>query len=255
MAFTLENQLNTLNDSLYQATRFMQRDFGEIVHLQSSKRGVDDFVNKCYSRLQNKITGSLLERRPQYGLILSNEPAPQNCEYFFVVEPVSGLANFKHGIPFCCMAVALFGQHKDGTNEALAISIHNPILRETFYAAKAKGAWSENFNETVVPKSRMRVSTQGDFSNAIASSSLSNDAFVQNRNFGSDLLEMAYLAAGRVDIVMHQTENILTDAGLMLVREAGGYIELKNDKFLATNDALQKQVSEVFQNIVVQNNE
>ena len=129
MSLPLEHQIRTLNDVMHESARFMQRDFGEIVQLQNSKKGVQDFTNKCYSRLQSKITTALAEKRPNYAIINVNDPAPKDCEYFLVVEPISGIANFQHSLPFCCSAIALF---KQDSEEALAIAIHNPILRETF---------------------------------------------------------------------------------------------------------------------------
>ena len=232
-----------MNDCIHESARYMQRDFGEIVQLQNSKRGTEDFTAKCYSRLQNKLVTALDEKRPQYGIILANEPKPTD-EYFFCIEPISGVDNFKRSIPFCAIAIGLFNQQ-----EALAFSIHNPILRETFYAGKGMGAWFENYNDTVVPKSRMRVSNQGDFLNAFISTPFKTD-FVQSRNFGSHLLEMAYLAAGRLDIVMHKAESLLTQAAFLMVKEAGGYVEEKGDKCLASNDSLRKPASEVFSGIV-----
>ena len=60
---------------------------------------------------------------------------------------------------------------------------------------------------------------------------------------------MAYLAAGRFDIIINKYEDLLTNAGLMLIREAGGYVNSKNDSFLASNDPLHKQAIEILNNL------
>lgn len=254
MTFSVENQLKAINDSIHEASRFMQRDFSELVHLQGSKRGVSDFVHKCYVRLQSKLISALAIKRPNYKVMLANEPTSSNdSEYFYVIEPVSGIVNFRHGIPFCCMVVALFKKDADLQDQPIAISIHNPILRETFYAGKAFGAWSENYNETIIPKSRMRTSSNTDLDNAVISSSLFTFSTIQGRNFGSDFLEMAYLACGRIDAIIHQQESLLTQAGLMLIIEAGGYTESIGNHFLASSSVLQKQTSEIFHSLVSSN--
>lgn len=227
-----------LCDLTHEASYFMQRDFSEMLQLQNSKRGVQDFANKCYERIKYKLVKSLADQRPTYGVILPHEKPPTDCEFFIVIEPISGLNNFKHSLPFCCIAVALF---KKDSEEALAIAIHNPILRETFYAAKGLGSWFENYTETNVPKSRMRVSTQNSFSEAFISSNTSNS----NVNLGCTILEMAYLSAGRLDIMVKKNQNLMTKAAFTLIREAGGRIEFqgKND-FLASNEALHRQAVE-----------
>ena len=248
MTLNLEHQVKMLNNVLHESARFMQRDFGEITQLQSSKKGVQDFTRKCYSRLESKLSTALAEKRPQYGISLASGESSKNCEYFFVLEPIAGIMNFQRSIPFCCSAIALFKQDPKDP-EALVIAIHNPILRETFYAAKGLGAWFENYTESIIPKSRIRVSSQNNFADAFVATSIAANKFNYPRNLGSSLLEMAYLAAGRFDIIINKYEDLLTNAGLMLIREAGGYVNSKNDSFLASNDPLHKQAIEIFNNL------
>ncbi len=243
MSTNISHQVKLINDAIHESARFMQRDFGEIVQLQNSKRGVSDFTHKCYSRLQNKLISALDQRRPNYGIILANETTPKD-EYFFCIEPISGIDNFQKAIPFCAIAIALFKQEK-GIIEPQALSIHNPILRETFYCGKGIGSWFENYNETNVPKSRMRVSKQGDVVNAITSAPFEIDLTL-SRRLGSSLLEMAYLSCGRLDLVIHKAESLLTQAAFLMVREAGGHAEEKDNKYFACNNNLLKSASEVF---------
>jgi myo-inositol-1(or 4)-monophosphatase len=226
--------MKMLCDVLHEASHFMQRDFGEIVQLQNSKKGTQDFINKCYERIKYKLIKSFSEKRPGYGIITPNEAIP-DTKFFAIIEPISGITNFQHSIPFCAIAIALFEQ---GDDEALAFAVHNPILRETFYAAKGLGAWFENYNETIVPKSRMRVSTQNSFSSAFISSSSGNV------NLGCDLLEIAYLSAARLDIIIKRSDNLMNKAAFILIREAGGRIHAENNQFLASNETLHKQAVE-----------
>lgn len=227
MSTNIEHQINLIIDAVLNCSRFMQRDFNEITQLQNSKRGVEDFVNKCNMRMKGKLTDYLVEKRPKYPVIVTGEPLPQNCDYFFVIEPIGGLENFKHNIPFCCTSIALF---KNDSKDALAIVIHNPILRETFYAADGLGAWFENHNETSTPKSRMRVSTQNN----------SDKAF--ERKLGNPLLELAYLAAGRLDFVSYIEYNSMVQAAFKMISEAKGTVIFKDNGFTATNGSIHKQI-------------
>lgn len=225
MSTNLEHQINLIIDAALDCSRFMQRDFNEITQLQNSKRGVDDFVNKCHMRIKGRLTDYLNEKRPKYAVITASEALPQDVDYFFVIEPISGIENFKHSIPFCCSAIALFQKNVE---EALAVVINNPILRETFYAANGLGSWFENHTETSAPKSRMRVSAQNKIENAFT------------RNLGNPLLEMAYLAAGRFDIVNGDIDNLIIRSALTMIREAGGAVNFKDHKFIANNGSLIK---------------
>lgn len=230
MSTNLNHQLTMLCDIIHESSHFMQRDFGEITQLQNSKKGTKDFTLKCYDRIKSKLIRSLEEKRPQYGVILPEEGFTGknfNC----VIEPISGIRNFSRAIPFCAIAAALFEN-----KEPIAVAIHNPILRETFYAAKGLGAWLENYNQTSLPKSRIRVSSQL----SIVDSLIAND----NINLGCDLLELAYLAAARIDLVPSEISNHMVQASLLLVREAGGMLIVKDQKFIAGNEALCKQAQE-----------
>ncbi len=217
-----------LCDVVHEASYFMQRDFGEVVQLQSSRKGPRDFTNKCYDRIKYKLTKSFAEKRPDYPVITSNDKKPQDGDFFILIEPISGIDNFSHSIPFCAIAGFLFDRKLD---EPIAAIIHNPILRESFYGARGLGAWFENYNETIVPKSRMRVSNQDDINNAY----IVADNYL---NLGCDLLEIAYLAAARFDILVKKDGNLINEAALLLIKEAGGSIHSDGDNLLLSNGML-----------------
>jgi myo-inositol-1(or 4)-monophosphatase len=234
VSISIEQQIKAMNDSLHESVRFMQRDFSEIIQLQNSKKGVQDFTQKCYTRLHDRVSASLKEKRPNYSIILPNQPFPSS-EYCFVIEPISGINNFQHSIPFCCSVITLFQQ-----NKPIAITIYNPAMRETFYVGKGSGAWFENYGETVVPKSRMRVSNQNSFTNAFIMSPLVTEENTYC-NFGCTVLELAYLAAGRCDIVVNKNNSFIIDAMLSLIKESGAHVYSQGNLFFASNEILQKQ--------------
>ena len=85
MSTNLIHQMKMLCDVLIEASHYMQRDFGEIIQLQNSKRGTQDFTNKCYDRIKYKLTKSLEEKRPGYTIIITHEKAPENCNFFIFI--------------------------------------------------------------------------------------------------------------------------------------------------------------------------
>lgn len=221
MSTNLEHQISLLINTIIDCSRFMIRDFNEILLLQSSKRGVNDFTSKCITRIKTRLTESLNESRPKYAVILPNDPVPSS-EFYFVIEPLSGINNFKHGIPFFCSSIALYSSNKD---TALGVIINNPVLKELFYSGQGLGAWSENYNDTVTPKSRLRVSP------------LSQEQFSINLN--NPLLELGLLAAGRLDKVNSCENNLILKAAALLVKEAGGSISFNENGFEASNGSIK----------------
>ncbi len=241
MSTNINHQLNFLSDVLHESSHYMQRDFGEIANLQTSKRGTLDFVQKCYMRIKQKMLKSIAEKRPSYKIITPEEKIPDEGDFYVIIEPISGITNFQHAIPFCAISIALIDRR---SNQATAIAIHNPILRETFYAGKNYGAWLENYNETIVPKCRIRVSNQNDFSQAFSSISDANNNSVINLN--CDLLEVAYFSSARFDIIMKKEDNLMIKAAQLLIREAGGHIFSQAGYFIASNEFLHKHAIEKF---------
>lgn len=239
MSTNINHQVKFLCDVLHESSHFMQRDFGEITNLQNSKKGTSDFAQKCYMRIKQKMLNSIAEKRPSYKIITSEEKIPDQCDFYLVIEPISGIKNFQHAIPFCAISIALFDRNSD---QAIAIAIHNPILRESFYAGKNYGAWFENYNETIVPKCRIRVSSQNDLSQAFSNIvNVHNDSII---NLNCDLLEIAYFSSARFDIILKRDNNLLNNASQLLIREAGGHITSKDGYFLASNEFLHKHAIE-----------
>lgn len=240
MSTNINHQVKFLCDVLHESAHFMQRDFGEITNLQNSKKGTSEFAQKCYMRIKQKMLNSITEKRPSYKVITVEEKIPDQGDFYLVIEPISGITNFQHAIPFCAISIALFDRNSDQT---IAIAIHNPILRETFYAGKNYGAWFENYNETIIPRCRIRVSGQNNISQAFSSfANINNNSSIINLN--CDLLEIAYFSSARFDIILKKDDSLLNKASQLLIREAGGHITSKDGYFIASNEFLHKHAVE-----------
>jgi myo-inositol-1(or 4)-monophosphatase len=151
------------------------------------------------------------------------------------LDPLDGTVNFVHGIPMFSVSLALYRGP-----EPLFGVVHAPRLGETFVAARGAGCW---LLETPGGPSRLSVSATSELSESIlatgfpyrrgelANSNLENFGRFFNdvrglRRLGSAALDLAYVAAGRLDGFweLHLSPFDVA-AGALLVREAGGVVE------------------------------
>jgi len=148
----------------------------------------------------------------------------QNSATYWCLDPLDGTTNFTSAFPAFAISLALV---EDG--EPTVAVIHDPVRSESFYAEKQGGAW---LNETPIHTSAETdlMASVGfvDFKrlNADLATSLVTQRFCRShRNIGSCALEWAWLAAGRVQFIIHGGQKIWDyAAGILLAREAGGQV-------------------------------
>jgi len=214
------------------AARDMRRDFGELEHLQVSKKGPRDFVSKADKRSESTLISELKYARPGYSFITeeSGKIEGEDKDHTWIIDPLDGTNNFLHGVPHFCISVAL----KTG-NEITAGVIYDPIKDEMYWAEKGCGAF--------VDQKRMRVSGRVDMEQALLGISAHtahqpgsehhaeeikkiSSLVSGHRCMGAAALDLAYLAAGKLDIFYGRSLKIWdVAAGLLLIKESGGKIE------------------------------
>lgn len=220
--------LNVMVDAAEKAGRALTRDFGEVEQLQVSKKGPGDFVTAADKKAEKILREELQKARPAFGFLLEEggEIKGEDKSYRWIVDPLDGTTNFLHGLPHWSISIAL---EKD--KEIVAAVIHDPIKNELFTAEKGGGAFSHS--------KRLRVSGRAAFPDSLISLGTTQyrhslfspaDLFsvadgVLVRSLGSACLDLAYVAAGRLDAYC---EGVLKPwdaaAGVLMVREAGGYV-------------------------------
>ncbi|NCF78896.1 MAG: inositol monophosphatase [Alphaproteobacteria bacterium] len=223
--------MNVMRAAVEKAGRALRRDFGEVENLQVSKKGPGDFVSQADLKAEKILFEELSEARPGYGFLMEEHGAVKGADttHRWIIDPLDGTTNFLHGIPHFAISVAL---EREGT--LVAGVIYNPITDELFFGERGPGAYG--------PSGRLRVAARNRLSDTIIASgmpykesskrpewqdkiiALSNDVG-DIRTFGSAALDLAYVAAGRVDGYV-ETELGAWDlaAGIVLVREAGGLV-------------------------------
>jgi myo-inositol-1(or 4)-monophosphatase len=246
--------LNVMTAAAHKAARGLIRDFGELEHLQVSKKGPADFVSKADRRADQVLRAELKKARPAFGLVTeeSESEGGTDTSNRWLVDPLDGTTNFLHGIPHFAVSIAL---ERDG--DPFAGVIYSPITDEMYVAEKGLGAYMNG--------RRLRVSGRRDVAEALFATGVpflgidDHDLFMRQlrsvmavcagvRRFGSAALDLAYVAAGRFD---GYWENGLstwdTAAGIVLLREAGGFVSsLAGGPRVATGSGIIAANSELF---------
>jgi len=260
--------LNVMSAAAIKAGKGLIRDFGEVDHLQVSRKGPANFVTESDKRTEKLLQRELAKARPDYGFLLEEggEVAGKDSVHRWIIDPLDGTTNFIHAIPYFCISIGL-EKCEQGKSEIIAAVIFDPIHNELFSAEKGKGAFLNS--------RRLAVSTRPTLADAMLITGTPRPlpqgpdvfslfkALAQSggtvRDFGAAALDLANVAAGRIDacwLPLIQPWDIA--AGLLLVREAGGTVtELGGQQantyssgVLAGNPAIHSAMSSLLSKVV-----
>tara|TARA_B100000674_G_scaffold472775_1_gene462964 strand:- start:407 stop:1126 length:720 start_codon:yes stop_codon:yes gene_type:complete len=158
----------------------------------------------------------------EYGGVVSKEK-------YWVIDPIDGTANYFRGLDECCVSIALM----EG-DEVLIGVIYNFNNKQMYTAIKDHGAFLNNTKISVsdiASKDKASITTGFPASETIESSlNFLKDlqSWKKVRMFGSAALSCAYVASGKCDYYAEKGVYLWDiAAGICLVKEAGGYVDLK----------------------------
>src|SRR5204862_1890796 len=214
----------------------LRRDYGEVEQLQVSRKGPADFVSMADKRAEQTIVEELKNARPDWGMLLEEggEIAGNPDKPRWIVDPLDGTTNFLHGIPHFSISIAVEEKKASGGTEITEGLVYQPLTDESFWAEKGRGAWLQD--------ARLRVSARRDLADSLIGTGIPflgrgdpvqwakiYTAVAPNvagvRRFGSAALDLAWVAAGRMDGFWEDKLDLWdTAAGVLLVREAGGFV-------------------------------
>ncbi len=224
--------INVMAKACYKVSRGLLRDFGEVEQLQVSRKGPADFVSTADLGAERKLVEELTHARPDYGFLLEEGKPTESKDpkgRRWIIDPLDGTTNFLHGIPHWAISLGL---EEDG--EIVAGVIYDATRDEMFWAEKGFGAYLND--------RRIRASERRNLADCLVATGApflghgDHDRFTEQlravmaatagvRRQGAASLDLAYVAAGRVDGFW---ENGLKPwdiaAGIILIKEAGGYI-------------------------------
>jgi myo-inositol-1(or 4)-monophosphatase len=210
-------------------------------------------VDEAAERAISEIIRSVFPGDRIVGEELSSERVHTGRRWY--VDPIDGTTNFVHGHPFVCVSIAF----ADDDGPAAAI-VHAPLLGEIYRATRGGGAWIDG--------RRLRVTRTDDPARALLATGFpfkggkgSLDAYMllvadavrgtrDVRRAGSAALDLAFVAAGRVDGFFELgLAPWDVAAGMLLVAEAGGRVTgwpgdaqppLHTGRILATNGGIHR---------------
>jgi len=219
--------INVMSAAAIKAGKGLMRDFGEVDQLHISRKGASNFVTKSDIRTEKLLQKELSAARPGFGFLMEEggEVAGKDPSYRWIIDPLDGTSNFIHAIPYFCISIGLEKRSANGESEIIAGVIFDPSHNELFSAEKGKGAQ--------VNSRKLSVSTRDSFEESMMVAGSPRDAASVNekiaktgaivRYFGASALDLAYLAAGRIDACWYNSIQPWDIAvGMLLVQEAGG---------------------------------
>jgi myo-inositol-1(or 4)-monophosphatase len=223
--------LNVMIKAAQRAARGLKRDFGEVEHLQISLKGPANFVSAADRRAEEILREELAKARPHYGFLGEEGGRREGADktQCWIVDPLDGTSNFLHGIPHFAISIAL---ERGGT--IVAGLVYNPANDELFTAERGKGAFLNDRRLRVAGRQRLADAVvacglphlgRGDLELSRKELSLIQPRFAGLRRFGAAALDLGWVAAGRLDAYWERNLSPWDmAAGLLLVREAGGFV-------------------------------
>ncbi len=205
------------------------RSLPRIDHLAITTKGRNDFVSEVDRQAEQEIINIIHKAYPEHAIMAEESGQQGDDEIIWIIDPLDGTTNFLQGFPHYCVSIAVMvkGDIKHGV-------IYDPLRDELFTASRGSGA---KLNDR-----RLRVTKAKDVQGSLlgtgfpfrcpqyAETYLAMFADMFNRvadmrRAGSAALDLAYVAAGRLDgyweIGLEQWD---IAAGILLVEESGGII-------------------------------
>lgn len=223
----------------------IQRSSENVGQLTINRKGQNDFVTEVDRMAEQEIIQVIKHAYPDHAILAEESGEHKGNDYTWVIDPLDGTTNFLHGYPQYAVSIAL--KHKGKTEVGV---IYDPLRDDLFTAEKGGGATLNN--------RRIRVSKQTDLSTALIGTGFPFkypqhlDAYMGMfktltpktagiRRAGSAALDLAYLAAGKLDgfweIGLKEWDFA---AGVLIVQEAGGVITdfSFNDNFVKSGNII-----------------
>ena len=256
----MDNQppiINIFEKAVRRAGKTLIKDFGEIENLQIQSKNLGDFVTNSDLKSEQVLLETLQYYYPKYSFLSEEKGNVKGSdEEIIVIDPIDGTTNFIHGIPIFGIVVA-----KLYKNEITDGVIFNPVTNDFYWASKGKGAWCNN--------SRLRVSKRENIVECIIGKGIPNiNRIYKNylkeidqiskvcsglRCLGSASIDLAYVAAGKIDAYWERNLNLWDmSSGVLLIKEAGGKVtepsgntwNINSKNILASNSIIHELVQQ-----------
>lgn len=251
--------LNIAISAARQAGNIILRFSEQTYRLKIHEKKPNDYCSEVDLKAEQEIINTILKAYPKHSIIseeygqIDNEP-----EYQWIIDPLDGTRNYLHGFPYYCVSIAIL--HKNQIEHAV---IYDPLRHECFSASKGRGARLNN--------NRIRISNKTKLSDCVISIQLPvrKNEYIQEhinwyqnaaselggiRSTGAAALDLAYVAAGKIDgCVLKYLQPWDIAAGSLIVEEAGGFVSdtdgsknfMKSGHIMAAPPKIFKKLQEI----------
>ncbi len=239
--------------------------------VETEYKGDVDVVTVADRTVEKLIRGRLGEVFPSHG-IYGEEGTRERMdqEFRWYVDPLDGTTNFAHGFPQFCVSLGLEQRFPGSTREQdgtlVAAVIYDPMRDELFTSERGHGSC---LNDCPIHVSRIPELGEALIATGFPSRKRHqspNIHFYQEftmrshgvRRAGSAALDLAYVAAGRLDAFWEFNLNPWdTAAGILLIKEAGGQVsdfegahfQLNSREVLASNGLIHQELVGFFRDL------
>ncbi|PLX85674.1 MAG: inositol monophosphatase [Desulfuromonas sp.] len=239
--------------------RLLLQKFG--CSLQVHLKGEVDLVTEADRASEEAIVTVIRSTFPRHDILAEEKDHGRICsDYRWIIDPLDGTTNYTHGFPWFAVSIAL-----EVRGEVTLGVVYNPFHQELFLAEKGKGSFLNDIQIQVSSTGRLDRALLGTgFPYDRKTSPVNNyDHFIHFqqsaqacRRAGAASLDLAYVAAGRLDGFWEmKLKPWDLAAGKILIEEAGGEIsdfngqdlDIYGRECLASNGFIHRDMAEILQ--------
>jgi myo-inositol-1(or 4)-monophosphatase len=207
------------------------------------EKAANDYVSDVDREAEQAIIRTLLEAYPDHSILAEESGAAGKSEYQWIIDPLDGTTNFLHGFPQYAVSIAL--SHRGVVTQAV---IYDPAHNDLFTATRGRGAYLNDQRVRVSKRIQLKASLIGtgfpfkQFEHIDAYFAMLRDMMKHTasvRRAGAAALDLAYVAAGRLDGFWELGLSPWDmAAGALMITESGGLVgDLEgNDSYMTSGN-------------------
>ncbi|KJV06123.1 inositol monophosphatase family protein [Methylocucumis oryzae] len=237
--------LNTAVRAARSAGDIIVRSSDSIGQLRIDQKGRNDYASEVDRSAEREIIQIIKSAYPDHAILAEESGAHQGNDYVWVIDPLDGTTNFLHGFPQYAVSIAM--KHKGKLEIGV---IYDPLRDELFTAERGGGAMLNNRRIRVTQPTSLKGALLGtgfpfktdEHLNAyVGMFKALTTQCAGIRRAGAAALDLAYVAAGRLDgfweIGVMEWDMA---AGILLIKEAGGVVTdfSFNDKYMESGNVI-----------------
>jgi myo-inositol-1(or 4)-monophosphatase len=221
--------LNTAVKAARRAGNIITRASRNLDILSVTQKAINDFVSEVDREAEHAIIKMLLDAYPSHSILAEESGASGKSEFQWIIDPLDGTTNFLHGFPQYAVSIAL--AHKSVVMQAV---IYDPVRNDLFTATRGHGAYLNDHRIRVSKRIKLQQSLIGtgfpfrEFAHIDTYLAMFRELTQKTnglRRAGAATLDLAYVAAGRLDGFWEfglSPWDIA--AGSLLITESGGLV-------------------------------